>query len=148
MQEKRGATLTKFGADLVIMNHAHVVQGIRIANNRTICYSLGNFVFGGNSKIRTKTYGKRTLTSRYTLVVQARLDFADDGTYLGQQIILVPAFSSDDPVDNHYQPYPVYGEDAAAVMDAVQFDTDFQLPGLTETDHCMSAVLPYLPAEN
>ena len=51
-------------------------------------------------------------------------------------------------MDNHYQPYPVYGEDAAAVMDAVQFDTDFQLPGLTETDHCMSAVLPYLPAEN
>ncbi len=146
-QEERSATLVKFGADLVIMNHAHVVQGIRILGNRTICYALGNFVFGGNKEIRYRTYGRRVLTSRYSLVVQTRLDFTDDGTYLGQQVTLYPAFSSDDPYVNHYQPCPVRGEEAAAVIDAVQFDTKFQLPAMTETDDWAFVTMPYLPAE-
>ena len=39
------------GADLVIMHHPHVVQGMSIINNRSVCYSLGNFCFGGNSEV-------------------------------------------------------------------------------------------------
>lgn len=146
-QETRGNTLPVYGADLVIMNHPHVVQGIKIVNNRTVCYSLGNFVFGGNSKIRTHPYGKRVLTSQYSIVVRARLDFDDDGTYIGQQITLYPAFTSSDPEKNFFQPYPVHGEDAAAVLDAVQFDTEFQLPPVTEAEDYPYAELPYLPAE-
>ena len=147
-QEVNGNTLPAYGADLVIMNHPHVVQGIRIVCDRTVCYSLGNFVFGGNSKIKSVPYGKRILTSRYSLVVQARLDFSDDGVYLGQQVTLYPAFTSDDPEKNHYQPYPVHGEDAAAVLDAVQFDTEFELPPVTEAEDYPYAALPYLPASS
>ena len=146
-QEEHSNTLIRFQADLVIIHHPHVVQGIKIVNNRTVCYSVGNFVFGGNKEIRYWPYGNRVLTSRYCLVVQARLDFDDDGTYLGQQIILYPAFTSDDPEVNHYQPYPVHGEDAAAVIDAVQFDTDFQIPEVTEAEDFPYVTLPYLPAE-
>ena len=146
-QEQRGDTLTRFGADLVITNHPHVVQGIKIFHDRTVCFSLGHFVFGGNKEIRYWPYGNRVLTSRYCLVVQARLDFDDDGTYLGQQINLYPAFTSNDPEANHYQPYPVHGEDAAAVIDAAQFDTDFQIPEITEAEDFAYVALPYLPAE-
>ena len=146
-QEEHSATLIRFQADLIISHHPHVVQGIRVLNNRTICYSLGNFVFGGNKEIRYWPYGNRILTSRYALVVQARLDFADDGTYLGQQVTLYPAFTSDDPEANHYQPYPVHGEEAALVIDAAQFDTDFRIPEITEDENFPYVALPYLSAE-
>lgn len=146
-QEDRSEVLTRFGADLVITNHPHVVQGIKIFHDRTVCFSLGNFVFGGNKEIRYWPYGNRVLTSRYCLVVQARLDFDDDGAYLGQQITLYPAFTSDDPEANHYQPYPVHGEDAATVIDAAQFDTNFQIPEITEAEDYPYVALPYLPAE-
>lgn len=36
------------GADLVVMEHAHVVQGIEVYNNVPIVYGLGNFCFGLN----------------------------------------------------------------------------------------------------
>ena len=147
-QERRGANLIRYGADLVIMNHAHVVQGIRQFNNRTICYCLGNFVFGGNNKLKGKSSFSRTTTSRYSLVVQARLTFSDDNTYLGQQISLFPAFTSADPEWNLYQPFPVSGDDAAAVIDAVQYDTDFQLPEITDQDGWSAIELPFLSAEN
>lgn len=42
------------GADLIVGNHPHVLQGIQIYNGKVIAYSLGNFVFGSysSSKIR------------------------------------------------------------------------------------------------
>lgn len=38
------------GADLVVGHHPHVLQGIERYHNGVIAYSLGNFVFGGNSR--------------------------------------------------------------------------------------------------
>lgn len=37
------------GADLIIGHHPHVLQGIERYKGAVIAYSLGNFVFGGNS---------------------------------------------------------------------------------------------------
>lgn len=37
------------GAAVVIGHHPHVLQGIEYYNGVTICYSLGNFCFGGNA---------------------------------------------------------------------------------------------------
>ncbi len=39
-----------YGADLIVGHHPHVLQGIERYKNRTIAYSLGNFIFGGNSR--------------------------------------------------------------------------------------------------
>ncbi len=36
------------GADLIIGNHPHVVQGVECYNGKVICYSLGNFCFGAS----------------------------------------------------------------------------------------------------
>jgi poly-gamma-glutamate capsule biosynthesis protein CapA/YwtB (metallophosphatase superfamily) len=38
------------GADLVVGHHPHVLQGIEKYKNAVIAYSIGNFLFGGNSK--------------------------------------------------------------------------------------------------
>jgi poly-gamma-glutamate capsule biosynthesis protein CapA/YwtB (metallophosphatase superfamily) len=38
------------GADLVVGHHPHVLQGIERYKNAFIAYSLGNFLFGGNSR--------------------------------------------------------------------------------------------------
>ncbi len=130
------------GVDLIIMHHPHVVQGIGLYNNRYVCYSLGNFVFGGNCEVREEPYrGGIVVSSLYCLVVRAELHFDDDGKYLGQQLYLYPGFISGDYPHNDYQPRLVTGEDAEIVFEHVQFDTDFQLPGFDEELGCI--VLPY-----
>ena len=136
----------KLGADLVIMHHPHVVQGVEISQNRTICYSLGNFVFGGNSEIRSEPWrGTREATSLYACLARAELRFGDDGRYLGQQVSLYPVLISSDVPHNNYQPYPAKGEEAAAVLEAVQFDTPFPLPPFSEEEGRVT--MDFLPAE-
>lgn len=39
-----------YGADMIIGHHPHVLQGIEKYKNKIIAYSLGNFIFGGNSR--------------------------------------------------------------------------------------------------
>jgi poly-gamma-glutamate capsule biosynthesis protein CapA/YwtB (metallophosphatase superfamily) len=38
------------GADLIVGHHPHVLQGAELYKGRAIAYSLGNFIFGGNSR--------------------------------------------------------------------------------------------------
>ena len=134
IQENASRYVIDCGADLVVMHHPHVVQGFDIYKNRTICYSLGNFCFGGNKEVRALE----------AMVVRATLTFADDGTYLGQQLALYPAnISGTNPVNN-YQPLLVSGEAAEAAMKLAQRDTDFTLNPFDEALGC--ALQDYLPA--
>lgn len=48
-QEQLGRAAIDAGADWVIGHHPHVLQGIEYYKGNPIVYSLGNFVFGGNS---------------------------------------------------------------------------------------------------
>lgn len=147
-QEKIGKSFIDNGADLIIMHHPHVVQGAAVYANRTMLYSLGNFVFGGNSEIRTKPYHTWEVSSLYSLIARVRLDFSDDGVFLGQAVDLIPAYTSSDAPHNNFQPVPVCGEDAEPVYRAVQYDTAFPLPELTEEDGYSVIRLPYLDAES
>ena len=134
------------GADLVIMHHPHVVQGVRILNNRSVFFSLGNFIFGGHNMVsRNDTEGTNSL---YSLVVQARLYFSDDGVYQGQQMILYPAYDSGAYPQNNYQPVRLTAEEAVPVMEAIQYDTKWTLPPLqTDENGRVCAVMDFLPAE-
>ncbi len=38
------------GADLIIGHHPHVLQGVELYKGKAVFYSLGNFIFGGNSR--------------------------------------------------------------------------------------------------
>ncbi|MBI4535053.1 MAG: CapA family protein [Ignavibacteriae bacterium] len=49
-QIKFARTLIDSGADAVIGHHPHVLQGIERYKHGVIAYSLGNLIFGGNSR--------------------------------------------------------------------------------------------------
>ena len=136
-----------FGADLIILHHPHVLQGIGVYNNRCIFYSMSNFVFGGNSAIRTEKYKQDTVSSLYSMVVQVKLLFTDDGRYLGQQPVIYPVYTSSAAPVNNYQPYRVNAEDAVPVRAALQADTTFELPEITVGADGLSKIeLSYLAA--
>lgn len=150
--ENRIAAMAKdlvgMGADLVVMSHPHVLQGMEIINNRTVFYSMGNFVFGGNSVIRYQKYHEwKEVTSLYSMAVQVKMSFAGDGEYLGQRAVIWPAYTSDDPLANHYQPRRLTAEEAEPVREAIQRDTQgFTLPELKEKDGLAFMEFPYLAA--
>lgn len=136
------------GADLVVINHPHVLQGIGVVNNRFAFYSLGNFVFGGNSKIETRKFlTDKTVSSLYTAVVQMKMFFTDDGRFTGSQATIFPAITSSANPVNNYQPYRANAEEAAIIRDALQIDTPFPLPEiLTDENGYTRMELDYLPA--
>jgi len=162
--EKRVTELIDQGyADLVIINHPHVAQGMGIYNNRCVFYSLGNFVFGGNRNIRAGKDSKDPYAiSLYAMVVQAQLTFSNEGKYLGQQVTVYPVFSSSErpeyqvgdgfpPADriifpNNYKPMRLTLEQATAVYQCIQRDTAFELPPMTEKNGFAEIVFPYLPS--
>jgi hypothetical protein len=45
LQRKLAQNLIDSGADLIIGNHPHVIQGYEIYKNKYVFYSLGNFIF-------------------------------------------------------------------------------------------------------
>lgn len=123
------------GADLVIMHHPHVVQGMSVLSERTVLYSLGNFCFGGNKRVRALE----------TLIAQVKMTFDDDGAYLGQQVTLYAANVSGDPAKNDYQPRLVTGDAAKKVMSLLRKDTRFTLEALDKERGAI--IQPFLPAQ-
>jgi len=141
------STLIDMGADLVLMSHPHVLQGTAVMKNRTVFFSMGNFVFGGNSAIKKKTYqGIKEVSSLYSMAIQVKMTFTNEGEYLGQRVVIYPAYTSDDPDVNHYQPKRLTVEEAKPVWDAIQRDTATELPPLTEVDGLAVIEFPYVPA--
>ena len=138
LQERFGKAAIDAGADLVIMHHPHVLQGMEIYNQRTICYSLGNFCFGGNSRVKKPD-------SLLTAVVQADLTFSALGEYIGQQLRIYPAHISGTYPQSNFQPVRVTGEEADEVIARIQIDTKYTLNPYSEKDGC--AVQEYLSAE-
>lgn len=49
-QQEFGRAVIDAGADAVIGHHPHVLQGIERYGRGVIVYSLGNYIFGGNSR--------------------------------------------------------------------------------------------------
>ncbi len=88
------------GADVIIGHHPHVLQGVEQYHKKFIFYSLGNFIFGGNSRTSEKT-------------VVLRLDIAKQDT-----LQIVPKFI---PVQvDHWQPYQLRGKQGNAVLDSIK----------------------------
>ena len=130
-QEQYAQNAIDAGADLIIMHHPHVVQGMEVYKNRYIFYSLGNFCFGGNNKVEVEREGK-WYSARECLVVRAELVFSDEGEYLGQQMKLYPAYTSGTAPDNNYQPMMADAAGVKVVMDRIQFDTAWEIPQFDE----------------
>ena len=117
----------------------HLVEGSDILDDCCyVCYSLGNFCFGGNMKIRALE----------TMVVQADFVFSDEGAYKGSQLRLYPAHiatsAREEGDENDFLPKPVTGDEALAALHKVQNDTPFDLGLYDEEAGCLE--LRFLPA--
>ena len=122
------------GADFIAGSHPHVVQGMEVYNGRYIFYSMGNFCFGGNVKVRALESCALRLT----------LTFDDDGTYLGQQLRVYAANVSGDPEVNDFQPRLVTGEAAEAVWARIDAASEGQEGPVAQGDGWRDYA--YLPA--
>lgn len=94
------------GADLVIGHHPHVLQGAERYKNGIIAYSLGNFIFGGNSRLQHDTYV-------FQLIIR------------DSQIIpaLIPVRISE------WRPYLLEGEEGRRLIDSIKgYSNDLENP--------------------
>ena len=135
-QEKIAHAMVDAGCNLVIGHHPHVLQGIEVYKNATICYSLGNFMFGGNAQFKRG----RAL---YTALFQFAFSFDENNKYLGQRLTIYPAYTSGHTDYNDYQPRLVTGKEAKKVMKTIQDDTSFKLKAYVKGK---GAVQNYVPA--
>lgn len=93
------------GADLIIGHHPHVIESIEKYNNKIICYSLGNFCFGGN----VNPYDKNTF------IIQTKFKVHDD-KLSSYGIKIIPCSISSVDYINDYCPTPSTGDKKADIL--------------------------------
>ena len=98
-QQRLAHEFVDMGADLIVGNHPHVVQGIEYYNGKVICYSLGNFCFGASHH----PYDMETM------VFQQTFTYVDGELKPALEAHIIPARVSSDRGNNDFQ--PVYLED-------------------------------------
>ncbi len=133
-QERMMNTFFKYGADMIIGHHPHVIQGIVRQEGKTCLYSLGNFAFGGN----------KALKSDACYIAQMTLSFDEEGTYLGHQLNILPCSPSSNGEYNDYRPVPVNGAAAEKIIKKIQYDTAFKIKPYIEG---IGAVQDFIPAK-
>lgn len=98
------------GADLVIGEHPHVLQGIENYNGKKIVYSLGNFCFGGNKNPSDKD----------TMIFQQTFTIRDGEILTHDDINIIPCSLSSVTTRNNYQPTILEGSEAERVMNKIR----------------------------
>lgn len=127
-----GHELIDAGADLVVGNHSHCLQGIEVYNGKIICYSLGNFSFGAN----------RNPSIKDTAVFQQEFTFVDGELQMDIAARIIPARISGYNDRNNYKPILAEGDAAERIIrdmntysepfESVTFDEDGTLLLLEE----------------
>ncbi len=105
-QQNLGHALIDNGADLVIGNHPHVLQGVEEYNGKIIIYSLANFSFGANRNPKDKD----------TAVYQQTFTFVDGVLQTDITAKMIPARISGHDTYNDYQPAIANAEQASAII--------------------------------
>jgi hypothetical protein len=107
------------GADLIIGHHPHVIEEIEQYEGKLICYSLGNFCFGGNTNP----------TDKDTFIFQSKLNFKD-GNLISQEIRVIPCSISSVDYINDYCPTPMEGKnksDFLAKLNSLSKNSGFRI---------------------
>lgn len=105
-QRNLGHRLIDAGADLIIGNHPHVLQGVEEYNGKIIVYSLGNFSFGAN----------RNPADKNTAVYQQTFTFVDGVLQQDITARMIPSRLSGHDTYNDYQPMIAEGEKASIII--------------------------------
>lgn len=108
-QIRMGRLTIDAGADIVWGHHPHVLQPVEEYNGGVIYYSLGNFVFGGNTD--PEDYD--------TAILRQEVIRQPDGTVTLGQRTAIPCALSSYPKRNNYQPIP-YAADSGEYARAMR----------------------------
>ena len=100
-QRYLGKLAGDIGYDLVIGHHPHILQGMQMYKGRVICYSLGNFCYGGNKNPDDKDSG----------IFQQTFTLVDGVLQSDVDARFIPCKLSGSNDRNDYQPTLMYGEE-------------------------------------
>lgn len=106
-QRRMAHQIVDWGADLVIGTHPHVLQGVELYNGKVICYSLGNFCFGGN----------RNPSDKDTAIYRQTFTFIDGVLSPDINADIIPCKISSITSRNDFRPTVAEGEVKAAILD-------------------------------
>ena len=98
------------GADLVIGEHPHVLQGIENYKGKKIVYSLGNFCFGGN----------KNPTDKDSMIFQQTFTIRDGAVLGHDDFKILPCSISSVKERNNYQPTILESPEAERVMNKIR----------------------------
>ena len=107
-QYELGRATIDAGADLILGHHPHVLQGIERYRGKTIVYSLGNFVFGGDSEPDDMD----------SMIYQARFTLQDGRVVLTDDSI-IPVSISSRTDRNDYRPRILDADERRRVADRI-----------------------------
>lgn len=105
-QKTTAHKIIDWGADAVIGNHPHVLQGVELYEGKMICYSLGNFCFGGNRNPQVKD----------TAIFQQTFTFVDGVLQTDIAAKMIPCTISSTDTRNDFQPTVAEGERKASII--------------------------------
>lgn len=110
VQQELAHTAIDNGAHLVLGHHPHVLQGVEKYNGRYICYSLGNFCFGGNKNPSDKD----------TMIFQQTFTIKGDEVVQDDDVETIPCSLSSSSSINNYQPTPSEGSEKERIQQKIQ----------------------------
>ena len=143
-QRYMGHLCVDLGADLVIGNHAHILQGVERYKGRYIFYSLGNFTYGGRAIPRDID----------TMIAQQVFTFVDDKLRIDDNVTIIPCWMSTKTEINDFCPLIQDASSAKEIIEKIndrseEFGTVFDQKGhpvmdsATDTKREMYAASPY-----
>ena len=100
-QVKKAHAVIDAGVDLIFGHHPHVLQPVEYYNDGIICYSLGNFSFGGNHRP----------SDLDSAILQLEVIRDVDGAVSMGALTVIPVCCSSTQPWNNFQPTP-YEEDS------------------------------------
>lgn len=106
-QMQLGHKAIDWGYDLVVGNHPHVLQAMEVYKGRFICYSLGNFCYGGNKNPADKDSG----------IFQQTFTIVDGELVRDANAQFIPCSLSGVDYRNDYQPTPVSGSEYQRIIE-------------------------------
>ena len=98
------------GADLVIGTHPHVLEGFEMYKGKMICYSLGNFCFGGNN----------APSDMDTAIFRQTFKITGDTVEPNAEFEIIPCRISSADGYNNYQPTPATGQKRQRIIDRLE----------------------------
>lgn len=108
-QRHLGHLCVDLGADLVIGNHAHILQGVECYKGRYIFYSLGNFSYGGRAVPRDVD----------TMIAQQTFTFIDGKLVIDDDVTILPCWMSTRTEINDFCPVIKDGAVGEAIIEKV-----------------------------